>query len=47
LTKPQKTREREPLDWGAVKVIAGRHKGRIGHLDDEEAGGIVYFGDFF
>lgn len=47
LSKAKKTTKREQLDWGAVKVIAGRHKGRIGYLDDEEGGGIVYFGDFF
>lgn len=37
----------EDLDWGPVKVIAGRHKGRIGYLDDiEDRLGVVYFGDF-
>jgi hypothetical protein len=47
LAKSKKIAERERLDWGAVKIISGKHKGRIGYLDDEEKGGIVYFGDFF
>lgn len=35
------------LEWGVVKVVGGRYKGRIGYLDDEDGPGIVYFGDFF
>ena len=48
LGKTKKAVKREPLEWGAVKVVAGVHKGRIGYLDDDDIrGGIVYFGDFF
>lgn len=36
-----------PLEWGAVKVVAGQHKGRVGYLDDEDGPGIVYFGSLF
>lgn len=34
------------LDYGLVKVTAGKHKGRIGHFDDKTgATGVVYFGE--
>ncbi|MDE7406043.1 MAG: toll/interleukin-1 receptor domain-containing protein [Clostridiales bacterium] len=36
----------EELDWGPIKVIKGKHKGRIGLYDDDEgAYGYVYWGD--
>jgi hypothetical protein len=33
-------------DFGPVKVIAGRHKGKVGYYDDDdtERSAIVYFG---
>lgn len=38
----------QELDWGPVRVVAGRHKNRIGYLDDSDGRtGYVYFGDFF
>lgn len=34
------------LVWGPVKVVQGRHKGRIGYLDDAEGSyGYVYWGE--
>lgn len=40
----------ESGDWGAVLVMAGVHKGKIGYYDDDTAGraqkAIVYFGVF-
>ncbi len=39
--------EEVELDWGVVKIVAGRHKGRIGFYDDDDGkSGIVYLGDF-
>lgn len=47
IAKSRTYKEVPGLDWGAVKVIAGRHKNRIGYLDDSEGRmGYVYFGDF-
>lgn len=39
----------EDIEWGPVKVIGGKHKGRIANLDDCEDGkiGICYFGSMF
>jgi TIR domain len=36
---------REFLDWGLVKILGGKHKGKIGYYDDDDrTKGIVYFG---
>jgi hypothetical protein len=45
--KNHKGKSTQRLEWGVVKVVGGKHKGRIGYLDDEEEAGIAYFGNFF
>lgn len=45
--KNRKGNSAQHLEGGVVKVVSGRHNGRIGYLDDEDGSGIVYFGDFF
>jgi TIR domain len=35
----------EFLNWGLVKILGGKHKGKIGYYDDDEgARSVVYFG---
>jgi hypothetical protein len=43
-TKP--TTEGQPLQIGAVRVVKGRHAGKIGYYDDYEGNhAVVYFGE--
>lgn len=40
----------EKFEWQVVKIIEGKHKGRIGYFDDnddENRNAVVYFGSFF
>jgi hypothetical protein len=34
----------EFLHWGLVKILGGKHKGKIGYYDDEGARSVIYFG---
>ena len=37
---------RTPLQIGAVRVVKGRHAGKIGYYDDDEGDhAVVYFGE--